>query len=145
PGDPPIFLLKDDFINSTSTDFASIKTDKGKPIPKSRLWLANPKRRQYRNIDFLPGVEGGTDTLNLWTGWGVQPVAKKDGCKHWLHLLKETICGGDEELNNWMLHWLANIVREPMDKSMTAPVIIGPEGAGKSLMLGYFGKILGPA
>lgn len=143
PGEPPVFFLKDDFQNLMATDFSGVvNPTTGAPVPKHKLWLANPRRRQYRNVDFLPGVEDG-NVLNLWTGWTEKP-SELGSCKAWLELLHDVICGGDQELNDWMLHWFANIVREPMHKSLTAPVLIGPEGAGKSLLIGYFGRILGP-
>ena len=58
-------------------------------------------------------------------------------------LLEHVICGDDPALTNWMLNWFANILREPRHKSLTAPVIIGRQGAGKSILLTYFGRILG--
>ncbi len=142
PGDAPVFFQKDDFINLVATDYSGQVTDKGAPIPKSKLWLANPRRRAYRGADFMPGVEESGAILNLWTGWAVPPA--EGTCDAWLELLADVICGGDAGLTSWMLHWFANIVREPRDKSLTAPVIVGVEGAGKSLLLGYFGRILGP-
>jgi hypothetical protein len=138
-GEPPTFYPKDDFLNLTATDYMTIDD---KPVSKGKVWLANARRRSYRSVDFLPGVEE-SDVLNLWTGWAVKP---RDGvCDAWIDLVGEVICGGDEQLYNWLCHWFANIVREPMNKSLTAPVIVGVEGAGKSLMLNYFGRILGPA
>ncbi len=141
PGEPPTFYQHDDFLALQATDYSDEKNETtGKPIAKSRLWLANPRRRQYRTVDFAPGVEDST-SLNLWTGWAVQP--KKGNCDAWLELLRMVICGGDDVVFRWLLHWFANILREPRDKSFTCPVIIGEEGAGKSLMLRYFGRILG--
>lgn len=142
-GESPTFYMKDDFLNIMATDMSDVCNDAGKPIPKARIWLAHPRRRTYSGVDFVPGAED-LDVLNLWTGWGIQPSAE-GSCKAWLKLLHEVVCGGNKALTNWMLHWFANIVREPTEKSLTAPVIIGPEGAGKSLMLGYFGRILGPS
>lgn len=141
PGESPVFYMKDDFLNIMGTDMSDVCNDAGKPIPKARLWLAHPRRRAYRGVDFVPGTED-LDILNLWNGWGVEP-STEGSCKAWLKLLHDVICDGNKALTNWMLHWFANIVREPTRKSLTAPVIIGPEGAGKSLMLGYFGRILG--
>lgn len=142
-GEPPVFYLKDDFVGLTATDYSDERTDQGKPITKSRLWLASPRRRQYRNVDFMPGAED-TQFLNLWTGWNVPPAETyKGGCDGWLDLVRNVICGGDDVLYTWLLHWLANILREPTEKSLTAPVIIGVEGAGKSLALAFFGEILG--
>lgn len=150
-GEPPTFLQKDDFLNLTATDYSSVADDKGRPIPKSKLWLANSNRRAYHRVDFLPGLTADThddnNVMNLWTGWGLDTTADApaDGCDAWLDLLHDVICGGDDRKAEWLLHWFANIVRDPMEKSLTAPVLIGVEGAGKSLLLGYFGRILGRA
>lgn len=141
-GRPPVFYTRDNFLIKMARDYAPVTDDKGKRISKAKLWLADPRCRQYEDVDFLPGVEDEETVFNLWSGWGVMPDPA-GSCKAWLRLLKEVICGNDARLNDWMLHWFANIVREPLDKSLTAPVIIGPEGAGKSLMLAYFGEILG--
>jgi len=138
PTDPPIFMAKDDFLNWTATDYTTIDN---KPVQKSKLWLANPRRRTYHGADFLPGEETN-GVLNLWTGWAVEP-SREGSCEAWLKLLRDVICGGDEVLNTWCLNWFANIVREPQRKPLTALAIIGKQGVGKSLLFLYFGRILG--
>lgn len=143
-GEPPVFFVKDDWLNFVSTDYSGEVSATGKPKSKGAIWLAHPRRRSYRSIDFMPGRDDEAGVLNLWTGWGVEP-SPEGSCEHWLRLLREVICGGDEVLSNWLIHWFANIVREPEDKSLTAPVLIGPEGAGKTLLVHYFGRILGAA
>lgn len=144
-----MFFAKDDWLNKVGTDYIDIEVDgKVKKVLKGQLWLKSPRRRSYDSVDFRPGEEDDGKTLNLWGGWMVQPdkvAYEAGGCDGFLDLVYSVICGEDEELSIWLINWLANIVREPMDKSMTAPVIIGPEGAGKSLMVSYFGAILGPA
>lgn len=140
PGKLPTFMLKEDFLNLCSTDRMTIDD---KPVSRAAVWLANPRRRSYQSVDFVPGVEEVPGTLNLWTGWAVEPV--KGVCNAWLELLHSVICDGDDELYRWMLNWFANIVREPKSKPLTAPVMIGRQGAGKSLLLSYFGRILGGA
>lgn len=65
------------------------------------------------------------------------------GCSAWLELLAYVVCGEDLNLYNWMINWFASIVREPMNKPPTAPVIIGEHGIGKTLLIKYFGRILG--
>lgn len=149
PGKSPTFFSKTDFLDKVATDYTEMEVDgKKKVVPKGRLWLASPRRRTYEDVDFRPGEEDDGKTLNLWGGWVVQPseAAYKAGrCDAFLQLVYEIICGEDGDLAIWLMNWMANIVREPMGKSMTAPVIIGKEGAGKSLMVGYFGMILGPA
>lgn len=139
PSDPPTFYSKEDFLNFMATD--TIPTDK-KPVPKAQVWLASPRRRSYRTVDFVPGIEDAPGILNLWTGWAVKPNTKAS-CAGWLDLLYYTICGGDDTTYHWLLNWFANIVREPLNRVLTAPVISGKQGAGKSLLFGYFGRILG--
>lgn len=142
----PVFFGRDDFLFFHSTDKTTVvdhETGKEKKAPKAILWLNSPSRRSYDNVDFMPGTETKS-ILNLWGGWALEPnkIGKK-GCKAWLRLVRDVIAGGDEAKAHWLINWLANIVREPSVKPLTAPVIIGVEGAGKSLMLHYFGHILG--
>jgi len=140
PGQPPLFYGKEDWLNLVGTDFTDIE---GKPVLRGKLWLTNPRRRAYRGIDFVPGADDG-QTLNLWTGWAVEP--KAGDCSAWIELSRDVICGGDKHLFRWLAHWFANIVREPCNKSLTALVVISSlEGAGKTLMFEYFGRILGPS
>lgn len=139
PSEPPSFYAHDDFVGLNSVDVLEVDD---KRIPKVRVWLASNRRRQYDRVDFMPGVEDHPKVLNLWTGWATKPDPKAS-CAAWLELMHEVVCGGDDDSFKWMLHWFANIVREPMSKSMTSPVLIGVQGAGKSMALGYFGKILG--
>lgn len=141
-GGAPTLFAKDDFLNLMETD--TFSADDGKKVPKARVWLASPRRRSYRGIDFIPGVEDASPLLNIWTGWGVDPKADAS-CSAWKDLLYYTICGSDDDAYNWLLNWFANILIEPKNKPLTAPVIVGRQGAGKSLALGYFGRILGPA
>jgi len=136
---PPTLMLKEDFLNLTLAD--TIKVEE-KTIPKARIWLKDARRRHYDRVDFMPGMkDDDSGVLNLWTGWAVEP--KEGNCSAWLELLREVVCCGDQETFNWMLHSFANILREPMQKALTAPVLIGDQGAGKSLLLSYFGRILG--
>jgi hypothetical protein len=137
--DPPLFMSKKDFLDWKSNDLTVIDD---KPKPKAMIWLASRERRAYHGVDFLPGQDAPPGVLNLWEGWGVQP-SSSGSCDAWLALLRDVICGGNERSYVWMLHWFANIVREPQDKSMTAPVLIGRQGAGKTMLLEYFGRILG--
>ncbi|KKN34833.1 hypothetical protein LCGC14_0789740 [marine sediment metagenome] len=133
-----VFMTKGDFGDLNAVD--TVPGEKG-PVPKFRIWLAAPQRRQYSGICFSPGSDDCGTQLNLWTGWGVE--AKKGKCKAWIELGRDVICGGDEELWTWLMWWLANIVQDPQKKPFTAPVIVGGQGVGKSLLFEYFGKLLG--
>ena len=139
--DAPMLMPQKDFLEWRASDLDT-DPDTKKPVQRAKLWLANRERRAYGQVEFLPGEEAPSDTLNLWSGWEVQP-SKEGSCDAWLQLLRDVICGGDEQLNAWMLNWFCNILREPQRKSMTAPVLIGRQGVGKTQLFEYFGMILG--
>ncbi len=148
-GQSPVFHTKDDWLNIVGTDYTTVEVDgKVKNVLKGKLWLNSPRRRQYDDVDFRPGAEDDGQILNLWGGWMVEPdkaAYEAGGCDAFLDLVYSVICGDDGDMAIWLMNWLANMLHEPMHKSMTAPVITGVEGAGKSLMVAYFGAILGPA
>lgn len=137
PGSPPVFYGKDDFLNMMATDYIEID---GKNVAKGRVWLTSPRRRVAWQVDFVPGNEDTGTVLNLWSGWPLEPT--EGDCSGWEELLL-FICNNDIDLFRWMFNWFAGIVREPTKKPLTAPVIIGPQGAGKSLLINYFGQMLG--
>ncbi len=137
--EPPMFMAKTDFLDWKSNDLTTIDD---KPVAKAKIWLASRERRAYANLDFLPGQDAPPGVLNLWNGWDVQP-SKEGSCDAWLELLRDVICGGDDQLNTWMLNWFCNILKDPQNKSMTAPVLLGKQGVGKTVLLEYFGIILG--
>jgi hypothetical protein len=135
---PYRFHTRDDFLMINETD--SFENDEGKRIFKAKVWLSHPSRRSYDRVAFAPGLEDDA-VLNLWPGFAVQPNPKAK-CDAWLKLAREVICGTDEEFN-WLMNWLAAILIEPANPARTALAIIGVQGAGKSLFMQYFGKMLG--
>jgi hypothetical protein len=148
-GAAPVFMKQDDFLRKMANDYSPERDDKGRLVPKPRVWLASAQRRSFDGVDFLPGDDSDVlvnehyRVFNLWRGWAVQPNAA-GSCEAWLRLLRDVICGGNQKTANWVLHWLAGIIREPQVKSRTALVLISnKEGVGKSLLLDYFGEILG--
>jgi hypothetical protein len=140
PGDQPSFMVQEDFLAHTAPERIEIG---GKQVSKARVWLTSDKRRKYTRVDFNPGIECD-DVLNLWTGWALEPDPHAS-CQAWLTLLRDVICGGDDVLCKWLLHWFANIVREPNRMAGTAVCIVGVQGAGKTMLVEYFGAILGGA
>ena len=147
PGWPVMITSRTDFLHWTENEWIPSPDPDGKPVAKAKIWLTNLQRRTYREIEFLPGVEDSGEVFNLWTGWAVKPAADAsgNGCDGWLELLREVVCGGNLELYRRILHFFAMIVREPMNRAPMALVIIGLPGAGKSLLISYFGRILGRA
>lgn len=122
----------------------------GKKIPKHRIWMNSPNKQKYTGITFAPGLEGDPPdgSMNLWRGWGVKPADigwsdARQKCHLWLNHLRDVVCGGDETVYRWCLAWFADIIRNPHVKTGTCLAIIGGQGAGKSSLFQYFGKLLG--
>jgi len=123
----------------------TIPGKKGKIPTEADIWMAHPDRREcIRGMGFFPDEPlWHNGYVNLWQGWGVKPV---DG--NWElfdYHVKEIMCGGDEELHNYVLDWVADIIQDPMEPKGTAIVMHGKEGVGKGTFCEMVGKIVGQA
>jgi hypothetical protein len=137
----------DDFIKMYSYDMSMVVVDK-RPIKAiwAKLWFDHPSAKRYNRMRFNPGgpeVLPGL-TLNLWTGFSVEPTEKGD-CDLYLKLLKEAICDGDQVLYDYVLNWFAYSVQRPECVTETALVFQGPQGCGKGTIVDVFGKLFGEA
>ena len=111
-----------------------------KKISLAKHWLHHPQRRQYEGIVFAPGREI-PNHFNLWRGFGVEP--RPGDCSKFLAHLRDNVCRGDEDLFNWLVGWLAQIVQQPDKKMGTSVVIRGKQGTGKTKVGQVFGSLLG--
>jgi hypothetical protein len=108
--------------------------------PLAKYWIEHPQRRQFSGIEFVPGP-GTPGHFNLWRGFAVTP---RDGdCSKFLTHLKDNVCGGDEELYNWVVGWFAQIFQQPDKKTGTSLVLRGKQGTGKTKVGEVVGSLLG--
>jgi hypothetical protein len=126
----PIFESFEDFRNFHANQRIAVGD---KFIPLGKWWLNHPQRRQYAGVTFQPGqgelVEG---RLNLWRGWGVQPMAGD-----WQLMrrhIAEVLANGDEEADDYIVRWLAWAVQHPAERAQVAPVFRGGRGTGKGTL-----------
>lgn len=79
---------------------------------------------------------GGT-YVNQWGGFAIEPypspVAAED-VQPFLTYLWEVVANQSEDAYRWVVHWLAHILQCPGEKSGTALVLVGVQGAGKSFL-----------
>ncbi len=119
---------------------AGVRWDDVKRHPR---WIA----RGAFFIDEVGFDPAGTDPkvkLNLWAGWPMQP--KKGSCVNLLGLL-DYLCSGEpngQALYEWVLKWLAYPLQHPGAKMLSALVVHGPQGTGKSMFFEYYARIFGP-
>lgn len=120
----------------------------GKPI--SRLWLAHPARRAFRQVTMDPAkppyspipVPGDDPDFNIWPGFDVRPSVEGH-CALFLAHLRDVVCSGNEPLYQWVFQWLAAMIQVPQRLTGTALALRGPMGAGKSYVGEVMGRLLG--
>jgi phage/plasmid-associated DNA primase len=109
-------------------------------------WLKSVDRRGIKRIIFDPGKASGydleTENYNLWRGFSVEPVA---GCWDKMkHHIYKIICRGDEELYEYVIMWMANIVQNPGgDRPGVCISLAGRKGTGKGTLADFFGRLFG--
>jgi phage/plasmid primase-like uncharacterized protein len=97
-----------------------------------------------------PDESGPTATVNLFSGWKMKP--KKGNCMQ-IRVLLSHLCDGNEDLETWILRWLAYPLRNPGAKMETSIIMHGDEGSGKNFFFekvvkaiyGEYGYVIGNA
>jgi hypothetical protein len=111
--------------------------------PLARVWLEHRRRRQYAGVDLVPGDRGVLENgyLNLWRGWGVQPVAGE-----WPRLrehVHEVLANGNEAEALYIFKWVAWSLQNPDKIAEVALALLGPKGAGKGVFARALRRIWG--
>jgi len=136
----------------TFADFPKLYLNRWIDIPTSdgeskrqnlaEWWLRHPRRRQYDSVVFDPSRGALEGCLNLWRGFGVDPVPG-----NWSlmrdHILR-VICRGDPVRGEYFLNWMSRMVQHPEEPGEVALVIRSDEeGTGKGILGRYLCLMLG--
>lgn len=100
-------------------------------------WLRWPYRSEVSRVTYAPGDDRVTTNqeLNIWPGWGVEPV--HGDVTPWNELLLFLFKNADPEHRKWVERWFAYPLQYPGTKLGTSVVMWGNfHGTGKSA-LGY--------
>jgi len=133
----PAFEL--DVFNRTYMSWAN-----GKPtsVQAGTEWLRWKKRNEVESIVYEPREVGDEERhpkgyFNRWSGWGAARAVKDNDKRDLFLKYIDHLCANSEKpMREWLLRWLAYPIQFPGTKIMTAAVIHGAQGGGKS-MLGY--------
>ena len=131
---------------STPADFRSRYANRkvkvgNKTRTAAEVWLESPKRRSYSGITFLPGKDAG-EYFNLFQGFAVEPA---DGdCSLYLDHIRNNICSADDELYDYIIHWMADAIQNPSSRPGVALAIRGQQGVGKGVFVNMFARLFGP-
>ena len=122
--------------------YANRKLRVGKQLKTvGELWLSHPDRRSYEGVTFNPnGVSEGY--YNLFQGFPVKPV--RGDCGLYLDHIYNNICKGDDELYDYVIHWMADAIQNPGRRPGVALVIRGKQGVGKGVFVNEFARLFGP-
>ena len=119
-----------------------------KKVSLAKLWLLWEDRPSYTEETFC--LENNDPRkFNVFGGLAVtrEMAEKHPGDPEMEEKIKNFIrvqwCGGDEELFDFVLKWLAWMIQKPTEKVETALVLRGLEGTGKGMILQHIRKILG--
>ena len=121
--------------------------DKVKSV-KSKVWIASPQRRQYEGFCFNPQEDPVIESCyNLWKGFAVKEINAKQrallDCSLYYEHIKNAIAGGNKEIYEYILNWMADAVQNIAKLPEVAIVLRGGSGAGKGAMISIFGKMFG--
>lgn len=123
-------------------------------------WLEWAGRREYNKVDFFPGARQSwvdrnyPGTLNLWTGWNVEPIEPEDlatvagdfavppaECELFTRLICHLSGHPDAleqdrfpEATRYLFDWLAYSMARPMSPIGVAVAIRGRKGIGKGIL-----------
>jgi len=141
----PKFQGVDGWKTMESNKKLLVPADKGfKQERATKLWMEWPERRTYENgIAFEPDVSKLPDgTYNLWRGF---PYKGKHGDWGLLHNhVLDNVCQGNDLHYRWLMTWLAQLFQFPGEKLGSSIAIRGLKGTGKSKLLDWVRKSLGP-
>src|SRR3990172_1483326 len=112
----------------------------GELRPASEAWLVWDKRRETYGPVYLPGRPQLVDgKINFWDGWGCDSV--RGDCTPFLSLLDRCLEQFEvREFLGWMAFHIQHCDRK---KSSKVPILVGPEGVGKSAIFRVLGLIHG--
>lgn len=98
----------------------------------AEIFVTHPERREYRGFFIHPDKPAEHNgKLNLWSGFSVEP--KRGSVKLFkTHVLK--LCGGDEDVADYVMKWLAWGFQNPSKPIGTVILLIGEQGTGKGTL-----------
>jgi hypothetical protein len=144
------YLSKRDFVDRFVTsiqlppDHERQTQKRDKRLNQGELWFNSPQRRSFEGVYFAPGENLGPGFLNLWRGFAVEPADNPQGWGLLKEHLFEHVAAGDQSSYDYILNWLAFSVQKLNLPIGVALVLIGPKGAGKSIVTELFGHLFGP-
>jgi hypothetical protein len=109
--------------------------------PLFEAWMQWERRRSYSQMVFrpVPGLVAGElslpdeNVLNLYQGLAIQP--KEGDCSKMIEHIREIWCGGNAELFDYVMGWLARLFQYPDERGRTVLLLQSGQGTGKNIII----------
>ena len=155
------FSSKEDFLNGVINPKVEApkynkkgEQDGTVTMPRGKYWFELSERSEFDAVTFKPGappvIEKEQDgrihkTLNTYAGLSVVPDHMDSAAKCSLYLadIRDNIAGGNEELYNYILDWMASGVQHPENPGRSALSLRGVPGCGKGVLVLGYGRLFG--
>ena len=155
-----ISFKNEDVINESMDDFQLVdivelkkkysnepyKKLDGKKVDVVTWWSRQRDRRSYDGLVFEPvDIDEVPDNYyNIWRGWPLENSEKEPvHCEKFLNFVKDIICSGNDEYNEYLLDWMADAIQNIKSRNDVAIVLTGDEGIGKGFFTDTFGSLFG--
>lgn len=135
--------------------FKNVWYDKKKVLKGWQEWKG---QRSVHEILFDPRQKPGFvgDILNEWEGFPYYkgfysqilnlPYAQKENVVETLkHHVEDIMCRGESKVSDFLIKWMAWVRQHPGEKSEVVPIVVGPQGSGKTMMIQTFVSLFGQA
>jgi hypothetical protein len=137
------YFTQSDFIKGFQNTLI-VKNTKGDTVNQADAWLKHSKCAVYRGgVGLHPVPYGQQSSLpknyyNLWKGFAVEPEEIESDTFHLIkdHIVK-VLCGGDKELAEYFIKWVAYTIQHPDKPAGVATIVRGRKGTGKGI-IGHF-------
>ena len=139
------------YLFDTRTNKIALKDQMIALLPAGVRWDDVKRHPEWINrgayyldeIGFDPTENDARVKLNTWTGWEMKP--KQGVCDRLLETL-EYLCSKEQNSDEvlwWILKWMAYPLQNPGAKMLSAIILHGPQGTGKSLIFRTLAAIYG--
>jgi hypothetical protein len=125
------------YLKVMATDVKLVKE------PAADIWLGSKNKARFVVPCFNPDPDASPDKgrINLFEGIPCKKITRPPmsvaGLPEFIAMIKDSLCGGDDNASEWLLSFLAHALQRPHEKPTVVPVIVGPQGTGKGLLFDY--------
>ena len=109
-------------------------------------WFKDKNIKTYEKLDFYPCRKTPDYIYNTFNGYDGETAPDNNNdfkqslmYKHF----KENICCNNEQREEYLTKWIANLLQDPLNKTRTAMILQSKQGCGKDFFVEFLNILLG--